>query len=104
MAPGRAVQVVDRVIEVEKPVHVVKRVEVPMAPKRGDWPELFRDLAGQIDAGRVYDRDLPDVAEGIEKVWWPSAGNGTGRVAHADQGVGSVVEPAHAVLLHNRAR
>ena len=58
---------VDRVIVVEKPVPVVERVEVPMAPKRGDRPELLRDLAGQIDAGRVCDRDLPDVAEGLEK-------------------------------------
>lgn len=69
MASGRAaVAVIDRVIEVEKRVQVVKRVEVPMAPKRGEWPELLRDLAGQIDAGRVYDRDLRDVAEGLEKV------------------------------------
>jgi hypothetical protein len=41
-----AVKVVDRVFEVEKPVQVIKRVEVPMAPRRGEWPELLRDLAG----------------------------------------------------------
>lgn len=69
LASGRAaVEVVDRVIEVERPVQVVKRVEVPVAPKPGDWPDLLRNLAGQIDAGRVYDRDLPQVAEGLEAV------------------------------------
>jgi hypothetical protein len=71
VASGRsAVEVVDRVItvEVEKPVQVVKHVEVPIAPKRGDWADLLVELAKQIDKGRVYDRDFPELAKGLKEV------------------------------------
>jgi len=68
-ASGRvAVEVVDRVVEVEKPVTVVERVEVSVAPKGGAWPALLLGLAKQIDAGRIYDRDLRQLAEALNLV------------------------------------
>lgn len=65
-ASGRtAIEVIDRVIEVEKPIVVVERVEVPIAPRSGGWPDLLTALAKQIDTGRIYDRDLQAVAEAL---------------------------------------
>ena len=65
-----AVEVVYRVLEVkvETPVKVVEHVEVPLAPKRADWPDLLAELAKQIDNGRVYDRDFPDLAQTLNEV------------------------------------
>jgi hypothetical protein len=47
-------------------VEVVERlVEVPVArestPRRADWPPLLVELAAQLDDGRIYARDLPDL-------------------------------------------
>jgi hypothetical protein len=53
-----AVQVIERRVE----------VPVPAAPKRADWPALLRELAHQIDHGRIYDRDLDDLAAAINAV------------------------------------
>ncbi len=53
------------------PVQVVERlvqVRIPLAPTRRDWPHLLEELAGQLDDGRVYDRDLPGLARQLEKV------------------------------------
>lgn len=60
--------VVDRKIEVEKRVTVVERVNVPIAPRRGDWPDVLAELVKQIDSGRVYDRDLRDLAQALDHV------------------------------------
>jgi hypothetical protein len=59
-----AVQVVQQVVEVEKPVEVkvVERVAVPLRPTRHDWPDLLSTLTDQLNRGLVYDRDLPEVA------------------------------------------
>lgn len=68
---GRApVQVVDHVVEVEKQVRVVQRVEIPVQvqPRRGEWPELLSKLAAEIDAGRVYTRDLDAIDEALGAV------------------------------------
>jgi hypothetical protein len=43
-------------------VELVERrveVQVPLVPTRRDWPRLLGELAGQLNDGRVYDRDLP---------------------------------------------
>ncbi|SFF54445.1 hypothetical protein SAMN05216574_11686 [Blastococcus tunisiensis] len=47
-----------------------RRVEfhVPLEPTRRDWPRLLGELAGQLDDGRVYDRDLPGLARAMEPV------------------------------------
>lgn len=65
-----AVDVVQRVVEVEKPVTktVVKRVEVPAHPGSRDWPAVLADLAVQLDRGRVYDRDLASLATALSDV------------------------------------
>ncbi|MGY1830241.1 hypothetical protein ACI8AA_07405 [Geodermatophilus sp. SYSU D01180] len=49
---------------------VERRVEVrvPVAPTRRDWPRLLGELAGQLEGGRVYDRDLPGPARALEPV------------------------------------
>ena len=44
------------------------RVEVPLAPTRRDWPRLFGVLAGQLNDGRVYDRDLPALGRALQPV------------------------------------
>jgi hypothetical protein len=41
---------------------------VPLQPTRRDWPRLLGELAGQLNDGRVYDRDLPGLARALEPV------------------------------------
>jgi hypothetical protein len=66
-ASGRAaVQVVDRVIEVDKSVPVVE--QVPVSPHGRAWPGALADLVTELDAGRVYDRDLPALADALARV------------------------------------
>ena len=55
-----AVQVVDRVVQVDRPV--------PVAPQGSAWPGILAQLATQLDTGRVYDRDLPALAQGLQNV------------------------------------
>jgi hypothetical protein len=60
-ASGRsAIQVVERVVEVP-----VERVR---APRREEWPAMLRELATQLDTGRIYARDLPGLNEAIATV------------------------------------
>lgn len=63
-----AVRVVDRTVEVEVPVPVVERVEVPIAPSGAAWAPVLLQLARQIDAGRVYDRDLLALDDALGEV------------------------------------
>ena len=50
---------------------VERRMEVrsPTAPTRRAWSALLHELARQLDDGRVYDRDLPDLTAAINPVW-----------------------------------
>lgn len=66
-----AVEVVQQLVEVEKPVKVkvVERVEMPLRPTRRDWPDLLTLLTDQLDRGLVYDRDLPEVAARLAEVF-----------------------------------
>ena len=68
MSGALAVRVVDRVVEVERAVHVIEQVEVPTLPKGPAWAPALRELARQLDAGRVYDRDLGDLVESLDAV------------------------------------
>ncbi|MDP5182335.1 hypothetical protein QOZ88_06765 [Blastococcus sp. BMG 814] len=47
---------------------VERRVEVQvhLVPTRRDWPKLLGELSGQLNDGRVYDRDLPALARALE--------------------------------------
>ena len=68
-ASGRAaVQVVDRVVQVDRPVTVIQEVPVATAPQGPAWPPVLAQLATQLDTGRVYDRDLPALAQGLQDV------------------------------------
>lgn len=40
----------------------------PRAPRHGEWTEALRELARQLDTGRLYDRDLSSLAEALEGV------------------------------------
>ena len=69
-----AIQVVDRVVEVDRLVTVAQEVPVATLPRGAAWPAALTQLALALDTGRVYDRDLPalaqaltDVAEALER-------------------------------------
>lgn len=53
-----AVELVERRVE----------VQVPLVPTRRDWPRLLGELAGQLNDGRVYDRDLAALARALQPV------------------------------------
>ena len=65
-----AVDIVVRTIEVERPVtvKVVQRVEVPVVPTGRAWTGLLAELVDQVDRGRVYDRDLSELAAAVDDV------------------------------------
>jgi hypothetical protein len=68
-ASGRtAIQVVDRAVEVERLVSVVLEVPVATVPKGAAWPAALTQLATALDTGRVYDRDLPALAQALADV------------------------------------
>jgi hypothetical protein len=68
-ASGRAaIQVVDRAVEVDRVVTVVQEVPVPTVPKGAEWPAALAQLATALDTGRVYDRDLPALAQALADV------------------------------------
>ena len=53
-----AVQVVERRVEISRPA----------VPTRRDWPRLLDELVRQLDDGRVYERDLRDLASALDAV------------------------------------
>jgi len=68
-ASGRAaVQVVDRVVEVDRLVTVVQEVPVTTVPKGAEWPAALAQLATALDTGRIYERDLPALAQALADV------------------------------------
>jgi hypothetical protein len=68
-ASGRAaVQVVDRAVEVDRLVTVVQEVPVATVPKGAAWPAALAQLATALDTGRIYDRDLPALAQALAGV------------------------------------
>jgi len=63
-----AVQVIDRVVEVDRPVTVLQEVPVTTVPKGAEWPAALAQLATALDTGRVYDRDLLALAQALANV------------------------------------
>lgn len=63
-----AIQVVDRVVEVDRLLTVVQEVPVATVPHGAAWPAALTQLATAIDTGRVYDRDLPALAQALARV------------------------------------
>ena len=41
---------------------------MPTLPKGPGWAPALRELAKQVDAGRVYDRDLGALADSLDAV------------------------------------
>lgn len=62
------VRLVDRTIEVQVPVVVLKQVDVPTVPKGPGWVAALHDLARQLDTSKVYDRDLPALIDALNEV------------------------------------
>ena len=63
-ASGRAaVQVVDRVVEVDRLVTIVQEVPVATLPRGAAWPAALTQLVTALDTGRVCDRELPALAQ-----------------------------------------
>jgi hypothetical protein len=63
-----AIQVVDRVVEVDRLLTVVQEVPVATVPHGAAWPAALTQLATALDTGRVYDRDLPALAQALASV------------------------------------
>jgi hypothetical protein len=63
-----AVRVVDRIVEVDRLVTVVQEVSVATVPQGAAWPAALDQLAAALDTGRVYDRDLPALAQALASV------------------------------------
>ncbi|PZS32995.1 MAG: hypothetical protein DLM59_07135 [Pseudonocardiales bacterium] len=61
-------ELVERIVEVDVPVTVTETIEIVVPPRGAAWVDALRDLARQIDAGLVYDRDLPAMAEQLDQV------------------------------------
>lgn len=69
---------VERLVEVEVPVTIIKEIEVEVLPKGASWAKALAQLADQLDRGLVYDRDLADLADAIDEAtaalarrpWW----------------------------------
>jgi hypothetical protein len=53
-------------VEVEKAVRVVERVREEVTPRGRGWTTCLEELANQIQAGRVYDRDLLELAGALD--------------------------------------
>jgi hypothetical protein len=54
------------IVEVDKPVPVVEQGLV--SPHGRAWPQALADLVAELDTGRVYDRDLPALADALGRV------------------------------------
>jgi hypothetical protein len=61
---GRAaVEVVDRMVEVDGPVPLVEQALV--SPQGRACSQALADLVAELDTRRVYDRDLPPLADAL---------------------------------------
>lgn len=58
----------DHVVEVDRLVTVVQEVPVATLPHGAAWPVALTQLATELDTGRVYDRDLPALAQALAGV------------------------------------
>lgn len=68
-----AVEVKDRAIETVKTVTVVQHhtteVPVPVLPGNvAEFVEVLADLTRRLDAGRIYDRDLPGLTPAVAEL------------------------------------
>jgi hypothetical protein len=72
---GRAaVQVVDRVVEVDRPVTVVQEVPVTTFPKGASWRAALAELAAELDTAWVS-HALLNSSWSVQSAWPVSASN-----------------------------
>lgn len=65
-ASGRsAVEVVERRVEIPLPA---PPTQTTLRPGHRDWAPLLLELAKQLDAGRIYSRDLPELVDALNQV------------------------------------
>jgi len=65
-ASGRsAVEVVERRVEIPLPA---PPTQTALRPGHRDWAPLLLELAKQLDAGRIYSRDLPELVDALNQV------------------------------------
>jgi len=65
-ASGRsAIEVVERRVEIPSPA---PPTQTALRPGHRDWAPLLLELAGQLDAGRIYDRDIPELSTALNQV------------------------------------
>ncbi|MGY1844437.1 hypothetical protein [Modestobacter sp. SYSU DS0875] len=41
---------------------------MPIPPTRHDWPRLLDELVTQLDAGRIYNRDLDELSRALTAI------------------------------------
>lgn len=66
-----AVTLVERevTVEIEKVVERVREIPTAAPIRNDDWPSLLRRLSRELDTGRLYDRNLPDVAAAFNDLY-----------------------------------
>jgi hypothetical protein len=56
---GSAVQIIERPVVIQR----TTRIPASNPPRGAEWAETLAQLARLVDAGRIYDRDLPPIVE-----------------------------------------
>jgi endogenous inhibitor of DNA gyrase (YacG/DUF329 family) len=61
-ASGRsAIQLVERIVEVDRPVPTAKKDQTETLPNSTGWDIALAELVRQLGSGRIYQRDLPAI-------------------------------------------
>ena len=65
-ASGRsAIEIVERRVEIPSPA---PPTQTALRPRHRDWAPLLLELARQLDAGRIYSRDIPELSTALNQV------------------------------------
>ncbi len=65
-ASGRsAIEIVERRVEIPSPA---PPTQTALRPRHRDWAPLLLELARQLDAGRIYSRDIPELSTALDQV------------------------------------
>jgi hypothetical protein len=60
------VKIVERRVEV--PVQPLTPSTASIRPRHNEWVHVLSELAAQLDAGAVYDRELPNLTAALNQV------------------------------------
>jgi hypothetical protein len=61
-----AIEILDRIVEIERDIDVVRAAPRPNPPTRVTWHRALADLTHQVETGRLRDRDLSDLRDALE--------------------------------------